>query len=37
LDKNEALSTITEKPIKEANQTMQKKLFAEFQSIETSF
>jgi len=37
LDKNEALSTITEQAIKEAKQLKPMKLFAENQSVETSF
>jgi len=37
LDKNEVLSTIPERVIKEAKQTKQLKLFAEKQLVETSF
>jgi len=37
LDKNEALSTITEEAIKEAKQLKPMKMFAENQSVETLF
>jgi len=37
LDRNEVLSTITEEAIKEVKQSKQAKLFAENQSVETSF
>jgi len=37
LIRNEALTQFTDKAIKESNQTMIKKLFAEFQSAENTF
>jgi len=37
LDKNEVLSTITKEVIKEAKQSKPNKLFAEKQSVETTF
>jgi len=35
--RNEALTQFTDRAIKENNQTMIKKLFAEFQSVENTF